>query len=155
MSLLGLKQLIGYAIRLEENGEQFYRAWAEKQEDPKHREFFSHLAEEEIRHRVTFNQLANMVSDKGADPANYDDYAAYLSSFSETLFNSERQAAEMAAVQDIQGAVEFAMRRELDSILFYQEIKPFVNPEQEGTINTIINEERNHYRDLAAFRQTL
>lgn len=155
MSLLGLKQLIGYAIRLEENGERFYRAWAEKQENPRHRELFSHLADEEIRHRVTFKQLSEMVSDKGADPANYDDYAGYLSSFSETLFNPGRQEAEMAAVKDIQGAVDFAMRRELDSILFYQEIKPFVHPEQEATISTIINEERNHYRDLAAFRQTL
>ena len=52
-------------------------------------------------------------------------------------------------------AVEFAMRQELDSVLFYLELKAFVPSEQEEMIEAIVKEERRPYATLLKFKRDL
>ena len=54
MSLLEVGELIGFAIRIEENGETFYRHWAKQMEKGDQRDLFERLADEEVEHKRTF-----------------------------------------------------------------------------------------------------
>ena len=51
------------------------------------------------------------------------------------------------------GALDFAIQREMDSILYYQEIKSLLGPITPGTVDTIIDEERMHFAFLSRLRR--
>ncbi|MBN1196688.1 MAG: ferritin family protein [Candidatus Aminicenantes bacterium] len=156
MSLLNARQLVHYAVRLEENGERFYRRWAKRVENPEQKAFFMHLAEEEVKHRRLFESLAEQVRDRPMDTDVYGEYMAYMQGFvDDTLFNEKVYGGEMEKIDSLAEAVEFAMRQELDSVLFYLELKTFVPSEQEQTIETIVTEERRHYATLLKFKRDL
>ena len=57
-------------------------------------------------------------------------------------------AAELDAAKDPLAAIQFAIRRELDSILYYEEVKMLVPKHQRRSIDGIIEEERRHYLTL-------
>lgn len=156
MSLLNAKQLVHYAVRLEENGERFYRRWAERAEKSEQKEFFLYLADEEVKHRRLFENLAEDVSDRPMDIDVYGEYMAYMQGFiDDTLFNEKVYSGEMDKIASLPEAVEFAMRQELDSVLFYLELKAFVPSEQEEMIEAIVKEERRHYATLLKFKRDL
>lgn len=156
MSLLNARQLVQHAVRLEENGERFYRSWAERVEDPQQKEFFVYLADEEVKHRQLFEILAREVSDRPMDSDVYGEYMAYMQGVvDDTLFNEKVYGGEMAKIDTLAEAVEFAMRQELDSVLFYLELKTFVPAEQEEMIEAIVKEERRHYATLLKFKRDL
>lgn len=156
MSLLNGKQLIQNAQRLEVNGEKFYREWARKAVGEEEKRFFLHMADEEARHRRLFENLEAQMTDKPMDLNVSDDYRGYMQAFTdETLFNETVYGREMESVTTLAAAVEFAMRQELDSLLFYLELKVFVHHEQEKVIEEIINEERRHYVSLLKLKREL
>ena len=49
----------------------------------------------------------------------------------------------------------FAIRREIDSINYYNEIKSFVPEEQRNLVEEIIEEERRHFLKLSEFKKKL
>ncbi|HDP95320.1 MAG TPA: hypothetical protein ENN40_08165 [Candidatus Aminicenantes bacterium] len=156
MSLLNARQLVRQAIRLEENGERFYRRWTERADDPDNKEFFLYLADEEVKHRRLFENLAEEVSDCPMDTEVYGEYMAYMQGFvDDTLFNEKVYGGEMEKINTLPEAVEFAMRQELDSVLFYLELKTFVPSAQEEMIEAIVKEERCHYASLLKFKRDL
>ena len=57
--------------------------------------------------------------------------------------------SEFASVND---ALDFAIQRELDSMLYYQEMKRFVDARQGSTVDLIIDEERKHFSILSKLR---
>lgn len=156
MSLLGVDELLKYAIRIEETGEEFYREWAKKADTDEQKKFFTHLADEEVKHKKKFETLKDSAGKADHDVRTFDEYAAYLRTFAEeVLFNDKKQAKEMEQVTDMVSAVEFAMKQELDSLLFYTDLKLFVPKGQEEEVEKIKAEERKHYVDLAEFKTTL
>ena len=156
MSLLGVDELLKYAVRIEETGEEFYREWAGKAENEEQKKFFTHLADEEIKHKKTFEALLGKVGKTEPDVKTFDEYAAYLRTFAEeVLFNEKKQAKEMEGVVDMATATDFAMKQELDSLLFYTDLKAFVPADQEDAVEKIKAEERKHYVDLAKFKASL
>ena len=61
----------------------------------------------------------------------------------------------MARITDTLSAIDFAIRRELDSILYYHEIKEFIAKDQHESIDKIINEEREHFKMLSEMKKRL
>lgn len=156
MSLLGVDELLKYAIRIEESGEAFYREWAGKVQTEDQKSFFVHLANEEIKHKKIFENLKKTAGKVEPDPRTYDEYGAYLQTFAEQiLFNEKKHKKEMAQVIDMESAIDFAMKQELDSLLFYNDLLAFVPEEQEEQIEMIKAEERKHYVDLARYKASL
>lgn len=157
MSLLGAGELLKFAVMIEENGEKFYRAWAEKAESEEQKKFFNHLADEEIKHKKLFEELKAKVGEYKVDEVDIQgQYDAYLRTFTEeVLFNGKSQEAEMAKVSDMKAAVDFAMKQELDSLLFYTDLKNFVPKEHEDAVERIKQEERKHFTDLAVFKKKI
>ncbi len=156
MSLLNVSDLVQFAVRIEENGERFYRAWAGRTDDAGQKAFFSQLADDEVRHKQLYSAMLGKVERFEPDMDTYEEYMAYLKMFSDgVLFNEEKHGKEMGEVKTVADALDFAAKQELDSILFYLELKTFVPKAQEETVNEVVKEERRHYIALLNARKNL
>ncbi|MEN6332056.1 MAG: ferritin family protein [Smithella sp.] len=147
--------IVEIAIRIEENGFNFYK-YAEqiaKQEEAKN--LFAHLAVEETMHKKVFETLLAEM-EKYNPPERYEgEYNAYLRDYvdSNIVFTKEAMDKEMSKVKDTLSALDFAIKRELDSILYYHEVKRFVPDAQYPVIEQIINEERKHFTILSGIKE--
>ena len=143
------------AMRIEENGGNFYRYAVQVATDKEAKEMFSWLAGEEDKHKVLFKDMLSKIETQ-APPESYPgEYGAYLHDYADNnlIFKKEVMDAEMARVTDTPSAIDFAIRRELDSILYYHEIKGFIAKDQHESIDKIINEERKHFKMLSEMKR--
>lgn len=155
MQVFAASDIVEVAIRIEENGINFYK-FAEqiaRQEDAK--KLFSQLAQAEAAHKRTFEKFfADM--EKYNPPEQYaGEYSAYLRNYVDNnlIFTKEIMDRQLAKVTDTVVAFEFAMQRELDSVLYYHEIKNMVPAAQHEAIDKIIEEERRHYTMLCDMKK--
>ena len=155
MQVFQASDIVEIAVRIEENGVNFYR-FAEqlaKQEEAK--KLFASLAEAEVAHKRIFEGIFAKM-DKSTPPESYQgEYAAYLRAYVDNniIFTKEVMDKELAKVKDTLAAFDFAIKRELDSILYYHEIKRLVPAAQHATIEQIIEEERKHFSLLTDMKK--
>ncbi len=155
MQVFEASDIVEIAIRIEENGINFYK-FAEqiaKQEEAK--KLFSHLAVEETKHKRIFEGIFAKM-EKSNPPESYQgEYAAYLRAYVDNniIFTKEVMDKELAKIKDTIAAFDFAIRRELDSILYYHEIKKLVPATQHATLEQIIEEERKHFLILTEMKK--
>ena len=93
---------------------------------------------------------------KNYSPESYEgEFSAYLRSYVDNnlIFTKEIMDQQLAKVKDTSAALDFAIQRELDSILYYHEIKKLVPAAQHGTLEQIIEEERKHYLALTEMKK--
>ena len=155
MQVFEASDIVEVAIRIEENGVNFYK-FAEqiaKQEEAK--KLFAHLAQAEVTHKKTFEKLfASM--EKNNPPESYEgEYGAYLRSYVDNnlIFTKEIMDKQLSKIKNTAAALDFAIQRELDSILYYHEIKKMVPAAQHDAIEKIIEEERKHFLSLTAMKK--
>jgi rubrerythrin len=139
------------AIQIEENGETFYRRMAEKFDDPEVKKLFTFLLGEETKHKKTYAKMLSTL-DQYQTVENYpEEYYAYLKAYVEkVIFSQKRLEKEMDRIKDKESAIDFAIRAELESILYYEEMKKFVREKDHEIIEKIIEEERKHFLELSA-----
>jgi rubrerythrin len=157
MSVFSASDIVEVAIRIEENGVNFYK-FAEqiaKKEDEK--KLFAHLAQAEVAHKIIFEKLfAGM--EKSSAPESYEgEFGEYLRSYVDNnlIFSKEVMDKQLAKVTNTSEALDFAIQRELDSILYYHEIKKMVPAAQHDALEKIIEEERSHFLSLSAMKKAL
>ncbi|HOO90868.1 MAG TPA: ferritin family protein [Syntrophales bacterium] len=142
------------AMRIEENGSNFYRYAVQvaKEEDAK--EMFTWLAGEEDNHKALFKDMLSRIETLVPPESYPGEYGAYLHNYADNnlIFKKDVMDAEMAGITDTLSAIDFAIRRELDSILYYHEIKGFIANDQHDSIDAIINEERKHFKTLSEMK---
>ncbi len=154
MSIFKPSEIFQFAIKIEENGERFYRKMAEKLDDKKVKELFSVLADEEIKHRLTYEGMVSQIEQYEPFETFSGEYFAYLRAYADNhIFTKEKLNEEMANITDAASALKFAIDRELDSILYYQEVKKLVPEKQRNVIDKIIDEERRHFTTLSSCKQ--
>jgi rubrerythrin len=152
MQLLDINELLEFAVQLEEKGETFYLEWAEKSKDEGIKKLFKFLAEEESIHIETFKTLQETIGQSPAKVKPSGDYEEFFKTFvGDIVFN----AAEVKQIKDLSTALEFAKKQELDSLLFYTELRNFVSVEHEEAIINIIEEERRHFVSLSNLKDKL
>lgn len=153
MPIFAAKEIIGFAIKIEENGERFYRFASSLTENPELKELFDYLANEEIKHKEIFVSLLSKIT-KDLNFDNYSpEYLKYLETYIDNvLFTKEDLEKQKKEIKDSLSAIDFAMQKELDSILYYQEIKKFLSSKQNELIEEIIAEEQRHYTKLAGIK---
>jgi rubrerythrin len=157
MGVFNASDVYEIAMRIEENGSNFYRYAAQLTKDEEAKKTFEWLAGEEEKHKATFSDLLSKI-ERHDPPESYPgEYGSYLHDYADNnlIFKKEVMEAEMAEVNDTLSAVDFAIRRELDSILYYHEIKGFINKTQHESIEKIINEERNHFEILSKLKKNV
>ena len=149
--------IVEVAIRIEENGMTFYRHAAGIARQEAVKALFSSLAEEELKHRETFAEI-RAVMNPSVPPEGYgNEYAAYLHSYVDNIivFKATALAGELAKITDEASAFDFAIRRELDSILYYREVVEFLPGERRAEIERIIEEEKKHFTRLSQMKMRL
>ena len=84
------------------------------------------------------------------------EYGAYLRSYVDNnlIFTKEIMDKQLSKITNTASALDFAIQRELDSILYYHEIKKLVPAAQYDTLEKIIEEERKHFLSLTAMKKS-
>ncbi|MDD3725656.1 MAG: ferritin family protein [Candidatus Ratteibacteria bacterium] len=149
-----VSEVLQFAIRIEENGEKLYRKVAEKISDSELKKIFIFLADEEVRHRKTFSEMVKGIKTYEPPETYPGEYFSYLRSYADAVVFP----AEIEKELDISGiikVIDFAIRRELDSIMYYLETKVVVPPTQHSIMDKIIEEERSHFVQLSTLKAKL
>jgi rubrerythrin len=151
---LGARDVLNFAIRIEEDGEVFYRKAALAAEKEPVRKLFARLADEEVGHKKVFQDMLSKLEEYSPTESYSGEYMAYLRDYidSKIVFTEEKEK-QFFAVKSTLSAIDFAMERELDSILYYQEVKQFIMEKQWRIIDGIIVEERKHFAILAEAKE--
>jgi rubrerythrin len=155
MSTFTASDIVEFAIRIEENGAHFYRFAVQIAKDEDTKNLFEKLADAELHHKKTFERILAAM-DKTAPPEGYaGEYTAYLHNYVDNaiIFKKEVLDQGLTKVKDSLSALDFALQREMDSILYYHEIKGLVPAHEHGTIDKIIEEERRHVDMLSAMKK--
>ena len=149
-------EILQFAIRIEENGEKFYRHAVRIAKDDDAKEIFSYLADEEIEHKKMFEDLHSKTEKYEPFESYPGEYFEYLRSYvDKIIFTNEALDKELSRVSDTISALDFGIQRELDSILYFHEIKKFVPKIQHNLIDKIIDEERKHFSKLSELRKRI
>jgi rubrerythrin len=157
MDVFTAGDIVEVAIRIEENGINFYKFAEQIAKKKEEKNLFAQLAQAEVTHKKTFEKIfANM--EKTNPPESYEgEFGAYLRSYVDNnlIFTKEIMDKQLAKIKDTNSALDFAIQRELDSILYYHEIKKLVPASQHETLERIIEEERKHFQSLTNMKKCL
>ncbi|MCM8783343.1 MAG: ferritin family protein [Candidatus Omnitrophica bacterium] len=149
-NIFGASEVFEFAIRIEENGETFYREVSQKIKQKELKSLFNFLADEETKHRSIFKEMLSQIENYQPPESYPGEYFAYLKAYAdEHIFTKDKKGSLMAKrIKTAKEAIEFAIGIELDSILYYLEAKNLVPEYQKRAIDKIIEEERSHYLRL-------
>lgn len=152
MSQYNFDDILVFAVNIEKNGEHFYREFAKKSESSEVASLFVFLADEEVKHAEFFSDILRSVKDFSDIVVYNDDYFSYLRAFVDNaVFDHEKNNKLLAAIESVSDALDFALKMETDSIMFYSELKTLVKDGEK--IGVIIDEEKKHFRKLYDLKQ--
>ncbi len=157
MAVFEASDIVEVAVRIEENGANFYRYAVQLARKEELKALFQRLADEEVKHQRTFAEILAGL-DRNLPPEGYDgEYAAYLHDYVDNrlVFTAEAFAGELAKLKDEVSALDFAIQRELDAIHYYREVRELLPADQRQAIERIITEEKGHFTRLSAIKQRL
>lgn len=149
-------EIFQFAIRIEENGERFYRHAVKVTESDDSKEMFAYLADEEKKHKKMFKDLISRIEEYTPFESYPGEYLAYLRSFvDKIIFANEEFDREIREIHNVPSALDFGIQRELDSLLYYYEMRRFVPKSQHKLIDKIIDEERKHFSQLSELKKKI
>ncbi|ABQ46932.1 MULTISPECIES: ferritin-like domain-containing protein [Thermotoga] len=137
--MIGPRDLLNIALRIESTGYSYYKNLTEKTEGET-KALFERLAEQERDHSRKFKEILEKY-EQDLNPS--DEVLGYLEALAEISIFPK---LEETPPDDLREAVRRAIEVEKDSIVFYSEILSYV-PEKEP-VQAIIDEEKKHLRDL-------
>ena len=150
-----MREVFKYAMKIEENGYNFYTYMAQSMQDPKVKDLFQYLADEEVKHQQTFEGMLNKLQQKPIETVS-SEYFDYLRVYTDaSIFQQDLSEQDMAKLADLSSALKYSMERESDSILYYHEIKAFLPASEHDVIDRIIQEERRHYVKLFQLAESM
>lgn len=149
-------EIVGLAIKIEENGEEFYTRLANATKNLQVKETFEFLAGEERKHRNSFREIQQRLGEfkpiYESYPGEYLNYVKALAE--ENIFTKERSGQLLAKkFKTPTAALDTAIGLEKDSILLYNEMKNFTPESEHKTIDEIIGQEKEHLRKLLEIKR--
>jgi rubrerythrin len=141
------EDLFELAIRLENNGERYYRQYLGTVADPEIKRVLSWLAEQEVQHADYFTRLKQVSTEHRSDPADAPEGMLLQDFLGKRALSLDE--VQPAALTDIRQALQVALEFESDTILFFDLLRAFVTEPQALTeLDAIIAEERRHIEIL-------
>jgi rubrerythrin len=143
--------VLTFAVEIEKNGKKFYENVAQNSDDPKVKEIFSWLKDQEEQHVLDFEKLLDKVNYYQPNETYSGEYMEYVKALVDNhVFHTGVDAKALAeTVKSRKDALELGLKFEKDSILFFTELKNVVAPRDHGVIEDLITQEREHIRVLA------
>lgn len=152
---IGASEVLQFAIKIEENGWEFYKKFADLVDNEKIRQLFVLLADEEIKHKEIFEAMLPEIEKYEPQEVYPPEYFSYLRAYADNIIFKKGLDEELQKKLDAVAIIDFGIRMELDSIAYYQETKNFIPASQKNVIDRIIEEERKHFLKLTNFKNTL
>lgn len=149
MSPVPAQVILQWALEIERNGEAFYEAVAATAQDREVKTLFQDLAYQEQRHYRTFER---MLARAPAAPADTDssNYREFLqNALAGALLGPGKGMESAKQAENETEALRAAMAFEKDTLLFFYELVEAVAEDQTAAIRAIIDEERDHLRQLS------
>lgn len=147
--LLDVKEILEFAVYIEERGYEFYVEAMKKFPEPRATELFQYLADEEFKHEKVFKMLMDQDGDirKGERDA---EYQAYMREFvkAHQLGDKEAIHAKLSRLSTLEDILDLAMGFEKDSIVFFSELKDLYAKGHSAAIEKVIREEMGHLRKI-------
>ncbi|MBC8525252.1 MAG: ferritin family protein [Candidatus Cloacimonetes bacterium] len=155
-NIFNASEIYQFAIRIEENGEKFYRQMAKKLDEPKVKELFALLADDEVVHKKTFKEMLSQIETYEPPESYPGEYFEYLRAYVDNvLFSINKFDEDVEKIHNALEAIQFAIDKELDSVLYYQEMRNVVLAHQKELIKNIIEEERRHVVKLSEIKRKM
>ena len=147
------QEIIDIAVRIEENGNEFYTNAAEMvtgTNDTK--SLFLDLAEKEVMHIAIFQKLADKFDAESFDFEGGDssDYVNHLAE-SHIFGKPDSGKALAKTVKTPKEALEIAFKFENDSVAFYTELAKYARSDSKKLVQQIIEEEKEHAAEIKTF----
>ena len=156
MSLFDASDVLRFAMQMEENGGRFYREAADRSKKSEVKKLFNFLAAEEAKHKKTFEDLLSkeiLIE----PPEDYPgQYLSFLQNYIDgKIFAPPDEKSAKTESGSVANSLDYAIRREMESIHYYQELKAFLHVDDHSTLDKIINEERKHFMQLTETKNNL
>ncbi|HPC36341.1 MAG TPA: ferritin family protein [Candidatus Marinimicrobia bacterium] len=156
MAIFSIRDVFDVAVKIEERGEKFYRETAKVIPKVEVKDLFEKLADEEVVHKKIFRQMGQKIGAVNLESAAREEFYDYLEAYTQNLiFSDASDESKIPAIQDAKTALLYAIERELDSVLYYKEIKELIPVSEHQLIDGIINEERRHVVRLSELKKNL
>jgi len=154
--LLDVKEILGFAVYIEERGYEFYVEAMNKFSEHRATELFQYLADEEFKHEKVFQKLMQQDGDfkKGETDAEYE---AYMREFckAHSLGDKEAINAKLARLSSLDEILDLALGFEKDSIVFFSQLKDSFAKGHTAPLEKVIHEETGHLRRIFQMKQAL
>jgi rubrerythrin len=151
------KELLDVAVNIEKSGAAFYETMVNCAKSKKAQTAFKYLADQEKQHIKAYQSMLKDLADAPPPESYTEEYDEYLKSLVKSaVFSSEKAACTLAEKTsgDAEG-IDFGIRAEKDSILFYTELQDLVRRGDAKVISSIIEEEKSHLKRLSELKAGL
>lgn len=154
--LLDVKEILEFAVYIEERGYEFYIGAIKKFSEARITKLFQYLADEEFKHEKLFKKLLKQsgeIRSTQRDP----EYQAYLREFCKAHSLGDREAIneKLARLSSLAEILDLAMDFEKDSIVFFSELKEIYGKVNAAAVDRIIHEEMGHLRRIFQMKREL
>ncbi|MBN2689235.1 MAG: ferritin family protein [Gammaproteobacteria bacterium] len=152
--LFYINEVVSFAIEREKEAFALYEKLAEITTEPKLQKVFHNLMHQEKKHQDFYQHMLEHLKPKQTPTVHRtDEYAAYMQELISSARTVKPDLDKITANMD--DAIVFAKAREQDSIIFYVNLKNFIDPRGHDKIDTIIAEEARHLAILTKLQQDL
>jgi len=150
-------ELLEIAMGIERNGMAFYQALADKTGNRDVKDIYNYLAGEEKKHLDTFQGMSDSLGQAKPQETYTEEYMLYLKSLIDgVIFSNVTEARQKAGkLSNEIEALDTGIQAEKDSILFYTELHNLVRERDREVILTVLDEEKNHLRQLSELKKGL
>lgn len=145
-------EALKFAISREKESQALYKNLSAKTSNPEVKDIFDLLYKQEVKHEMIFSEiLSKTLPDVALRPSEDDTVITYIIDELNANKSPGEDALEPLDAPII--ALEFAISREKDAIIFYTGLRELVAAEDREKINGIIWEEARHALIISNFRQ--
>jgi rubrerythrin len=150
-------EVVELGIQIEKNGRDFSKSLVGLDVKENIKNIFRNLAAAEEDHIKAFRDIFNASCSYAPEGAYPEEYFSYMNSLaSEYVFTKSGEGEKAASrVESCAQGLDMGISFEKDSILFYQEMKKFVAPEERGKIDRLIDAEKEHMNTLVQMKEAM
>ena len=151
------KDIVQMAVQAKEKGTLLYLVLARNSENFHVGQLFTELAKDEHRHKMQLEKWMETLSPEKREEAYPGERSLYLKALvDESAFNCDKatkQALETTISEE--EALQAGITFEKDFMLFLHDLKQHVSPDGETTIDTLIDEEVQHLKEMFHLKEKI
>lgn len=145
-----IKDVLKKAVEMEDAGKIFYEYASAIVDNKDIKKVLNILATEEIGHKHIFENMLNRIDEIKTDNVSNKEYLQYLNDHIsiKSVFDRKKFEENKDKLKSIIDIIDYAIDREMDSVLYYMMMMAVVREEQNFLVQKIIEEEKKHFIKL-------